>query len=434
MTVLLKNLVIFVLTLEARLALWRYAPKIIAITGSMGKTTTKDAIYAVLSKERHVQKSEKSFNSEIGVPLAILGLENAWRSPTLWLQNLVRGLWLIVRKLKYPEWLILEVGADRPGDIRRIARWLRPHIVVMTGVPEIPVHVEYFRSPDELAREKCALVEHMQNDGTLILNGDDSRMASLCADHDKQTVTYGLGNRNELYASHLSIAYERKMPVGMRFKLNHAGTAIPIAIRGALGRPRAYAALAAYAAAKIFGVELESVRESLEAWTPPPGRMRIVPGARGSTIIDDTYNSSPAAALAALDTLKEIKMPDGARRIALLGDMLELGKYAAEAHRNVGTRVATSADMLITVGFRSRAAAEAALDAGASDLHVRQYEQHESRRAGEELRNELREGDVVLIKGSQSMRMERAVEALMAESERAANLLVRQEPEWLLKT
>ena len=174
--------------------------------------------------------------------------------------------------------------------------------------------------------------------------------------------------------------------------------------------------------------------ESFEGGRGRRGGMRIIPGANGSTIIDDTYNSSPAAALAALDTLKEIKMPDGARRIALLGDMLELGKYAAEAHRNVGTRVATSADMLITVGFRSRAAAEAALDAGASDLHVRQYEQHESRRAGEELRNELREGDVVLIKGSQSMRMERAVEALMAESERAANLLVRQEPEWLLKT
>ena len=161
--------------------------------------------------------------------------------------------------------------------------------------------------------------------------------------------------------------------------------------------------------------------------------MRIIRGANGSTVIDDTYNSSPAAAFAALDTLKEVKVPEGGRRIAILGDMLELGKYSADAHRQLGARAADAADLLLTIGFRSRAVAEGALDAGLPESLIRQYEHSESRRAGQELREELREGDVVLVKGSQAMRMERAVEELMADPEQAADLLVRQEPEWILK-
>src|SRR3989338_10485905 len=123
-----KKSVVLILTLEARLVLARYKPKIVAVTGSMGKTTTKDAVYAALAGSLHVRKSEKSFNSELGVPLTILGLENAWKNPLQWGINIMRGLWLIIRKLKYPEWLVVEVGADRPGGIRRLAKRLRPDI------------------------------------------------------------------------------------------------------------------------------------------------------------------------------------------------------------------------------------------------------------------------------------------------------------------
>lgn len=429
----LKKAVVFILTLEAGLVLARKKPKIIAITGSMGKTTTKDAVHMALRGTFNVRKSEKSFNSELGVPLTILGLENAWRNPLRWAGNILRALYVAFASANYPEWLVLEVGADRPGDIRRIAKWLRPHVVVITGVPEIPVHVEFFRSPEELAREKRALAEYMAPGGTLVLNGDDARMFGMCKDLSDKVRTYGFHKQHEWSASALAIGYEKKKPTGIRFKLGNRGTTLPIVIQGALGRPRAYAALAAFAVADAVGVDSVRVSEALSVWTPPPGRMRIIPGANGSTIIDDTYNSSPAAVLSALDALKEIKVPEGARRIAMLGDMLELGRYANEAHRNVGARAAQCADKLITIGFRSRATAESALDGGMLDANIRQYEQNESRRAGQELRDELREGDIVLVKGSQSMRMERTVEALMAEPEKAADLLVRQEPEWLLR-
>ena len=233
---------------------------------------------------------------------------------------------------------------------------------------------------------------------------------------------------NNFFASHDDIAYDAGVPIGMRFRINHSGSSIPVAIYGALGLPRIYSALAAITVGNVVGVDTITGSSALAQWSPPPGRMRILAGVRDSIIIDDTYNSSPAAALAALDTLRSIST--NGRKIALMGDMLELGKYSADAHKEVGERAATSANMLITVGFRARTMAEAALDAGMSDADVRSYEQGESERAGLELEKEVQPGDIILVKGSQSIRMEHAVEVLLAEPEKAAEFLVRQEEEW----
>src|SRR3990167_534158 len=217
-----KKIIIFILTWEARLVLARYRPEIIAVTGSVGKTTTKDAIYAVLSGSLYVRKSEKSFNSELGVPLAILGCENAWRSPVGWARNIFSGVGLLFGR-DYPKWLVLEVGADRPGDIRRIARWLRPQIAVVTGVPEIPVHVEYFDSPEDLAREKRVLAEYIRPGGKLVLNGDDSRMVALCGGYRGMTVKYGFGAGNDLTGEGEEIAYTNTVPQVSVFASTDAG-------------------------------------------------------------------------------------------------------------------------------------------------------------------------------------------------------------------
>jgi len=427
-----KKIIPHILIWEARAVLRRYRPKVIAITGSVGKTSTKDAIFAALSEHLYVRKSEKSFNSEIGVPLTILGLDNAWRNPIKWLWNIVQGFLLIVRRAEYPQWLVLEVGADRPGDIRSIARWLRPDIAVITSIPEIPVHVEFFDSPEALLKEKSALAEYLRPCGTLIVNGDDTRtreVAQWAPLHHCTTITYGSNPDNDYTASHDEITYEEDAPAGIRFRVNHEGNSAPVSIMGALGRPRIYAALAALAVADAVGIDIVSASAGLAAWVPSPGRLRILKGIRGLIIIDDTYNSSPAAALAALDTLKDIKTRG--KKIAVLGDMLELGKYSAGAHRAVGERAAACADALITVGFRARAIGEAALDAGMPEQSIREYELNESVRAGKELEPILQEGDIVLIKGSQSMRMEKTVLEIMADPDHASEFLVRQDPEWL---
>src|SRR3989344_2428230 len=424
---LLKQIIVSILTLEARLVLRRHKPRIIAVTGSVGKTTTKDAIYAALANELSVRKSQKTFNSELGVPLTILGLDNAWNSPVGWLVNIFHGAWRTVASDNYPQWLVIEVGADRPGDIRQIAKWLKPNIVVFTGVPDIPVHVEYFSSPEALFREKRSLLEYLQPGGKLILNGDDPRSRELYSDFRGASVTFGMNEGNELSSSHGEIVYQDQAPAGMQFRANGFGASLPIVVYGALGTPRIYAALAALATAHIAGVDLVSASRNLATWEPPPGRVRILKGLRGSYIIDDTYNSSPAAAHAALDILKEVHAK---RRIAVLGDMLELGKYSADQHRKLGEHAAQCADILITVGFRARAAAQSALDAGMPEANIFQYEMNEAVRAADELQDKLQEGDVVLVKGSQSIRLERTVLELMAEPQHASELLVRMEPEW----
>lgn len=424
----LRSAVVAILTFEAQLVLKRFQPKIIAVTGSAGKTSTKDAIFSVLSDGRHVRKSEKSYNSELGVPLTILGLESGWGSPWRWFVNVVKGMWIVAGTDAYPKWLVLEVGADRPGDIRRIAKWLRPDIAVITSIPDIPVHVEYFNSPQSLAQEKKRLAEYMKHDGLLVINGDDVHTKNILDEHASQAVSFGFEGQNAFVAKDMGIQYEDKRPVGMHFYCEHSGSRHEVTLLGALGKPRVYSALAALAVAEAAGVPQESAAEALRHWQPPPGRMRIIPGIKDSIIIDDTYNSSPAAAHAALDMLKEIK--GYKKKIAVLGDMLELGRFSKEAHIEVGKHAAQSATMLLTVGLRARAMAETALDNGLPETQVRQYEQGESARAGKELEPILDKQTLVLIKGSQSMRMEKAVEEIMAEPARAQELLVRQDMDW----
>lgn len=428
---LMRTIVVAILTFEAKLVLRRFQPKIVAITGSAGKTTTKDAVFAVLSDGRHVRKSEKSYNSELGVPLTILGLESGWGSAWRWFVNVVHGAWAVVGTDPYPKWLVLEVGADRPGDIRAIARWLRPHIAVITSIPDIPVHVEFFNSPQALANEKKRLAEYLRHDGILVINGDDVHTKNILKEHESQAVSFGFEGQNAFVAHDMGIQYEEKKPVGMHFYSEHSGSRHEVTLLGALGKPRVYSALAALAVAEAAGVPQEAAVDALRTWEPPPGRMRIIAGIKDSVIIDDTYNSSPAAAHAALDMLKEIK--GYKKKIAIFGDMMELGRFSKEAHIAVGKHAAEAAHMLCTVGLRSRAMAETALDNGLPETNVRQYEQGESARAGKDLEPILDKTALVLIKGSQSMRMEKAVEEIMAEPARAEELLVRQDADWKVR-
>ena len=161
----LKTIITSILTVEARLVLWKYKPKIVAVTGSVGKTSTKDAIYTILKHHGIVRKSQKSFNSEIGIPLTILNCDNGWSNPFIWSKNIIEGLLLLLLPNKYPEILVLEVGADRPGDIKKVSQWLKPDVVVFTAIGKTPVHVEYFSSTDELVSEKANLVRALKPDG-----------------------------------------------------------------------------------------------------------------------------------------------------------------------------------------------------------------------------------------------------------------------------
>jgi len=423
-----KKIISTIIQLEARVIIKKYNPKIIAVTGSVGKTSTKDAIFAVISKSFYTRKSEKSFNSDIGVPLTILGCNNAWSNPLKWLQNIGQGLNLIIFKKSFPEWLVLEVGADRPGDIKNMAKWLKPNIVVVTKFAKVPVHIEYFKSKEEVVAEKGNLVDALKHDGILILNSDDADVFAFKNKTQNKIITYGLMGDAEMRATNYSVFYREETgePFGINFKVEYANNSLPIQLVGTLGMNNIYSSLAALAVGTSLGLNLVESIENLTRYITPRGRMSLIKGIKKSVIIDDTYNSSPVALNSALETLKGLRTKN--RKIAVLGDMMELGRHTMEAHREAGVLASSTCDILVTVGLRSRTLAESAIDAGLDEDSVLQFDN--SVEAGKYLKGIIKEGDIILVKGSQSTRMEKIVKEIMAVPEQAVDLLVRQDEEW----
>ncbi len=423
----LKKIVVTLVTLVARGILARHSPRVVAITGSVGKTSTKDAIYTALKAVGGVRRSEKSFNSELGVPLSIIGAKNAWNNPMGWLSVLAAGVaQIFARKGTYPSILVLEVGADRPGDISTIAKWLKPHIVVLTRLPEIPVHIEFFPTLESLLVEKISLARGARPDATLVLNADDVRIMEAKESLPFRSVTFGTsGEKTTLLASNIQILSPSEEGIGgLTFKLDFEGKSFPVNLPNIYAETFVSVALAALATAYALGVNMLTAIESLSDYESAPGRIRLIPGEKGTVIIDDTYNSSPAACEAGLQMLKQL--PFGKRKIAIVGDMLELGRHTIEAHREIGVLAKKTATILITAGVRSRETAKAAREAGMKKV----FEASDATEAAMIMKEIRKSGDVIFVKGSQGMRMERAVKALMAEPERAPELLVRQDIEW----
>lgn len=423
---LFKKIIVVILTFEAKMLLKRTRPQIIAVTGSVGKTSIKDTIYAVLEQKVHVRKSEKSFNSEFGVPLTILGLNTGWNNPFRWIKNIIDGAFIAMHPGDYPKLLILEMGVDRPGDMDKLTSWIRPDVVVLTRLPDVPVHVEFFDSPEAVAKEKIKLVHALKPDGVLVYNKDDEKIVAVADEIFQKSLGYSRYSLSPYTASADKIIYENGRAVGFEFMLTHLDTAVLMHVHGSLGVQHAYNYAAASAVASIFDITIKEVADILRHFVPPPGRMRLIPGIKDILIIDDTYNSSPTASERSLMTLGELRGVK--RRVAVLGDMMELGQFSIREHERIGQLVAEHADVLVTIGVRARGFSKGAMEAGMSAEHI--FEFDDARKAGKEMQTFIQAGDVLLVKGSQSIRAERFVEELMAEPERAEELLVRQGDAW----
>ncbi len=412
----------------AELTLIRYEPGVIGITGSVGKTSTKAALAAVLSSDRRVRAAGKSFNNELGLPLTILGNWDSTEGFFFWPKVLVLGLFQLLKKNpSYPQIIVLEYGVDRPGDMDYLVRIARSQVGIVTALSDIPVHVEFFASPEAVGREKAKMVGALPVTGFAILNGDDASVLEMKKETRAHPMTFGFSRGVEMRISGFQNQLDKKFK-GVSFKLNYGGTAVPVKIEGVFGRSHAYAAAAACAAGLIYGMNLGKMAEALSSYEPLAGRLRLVPGIKESFVIDDTYNSSPVAAYEALRVLGSLKAK---RKIAVLGDMLELGKYTMEAHEEVGKLVSKNADFLITVGNRAKFIAERAVKSGFSKKKIITF--LDVNEAGLELQRKMQKGDLILVKGSQSVRMEKIVKEVMLEPQKAEELLVRQSPVWLRK-
>lgn len=418
----IKNIVAGILKLEARLILQKYKPKIIGIAGTVGKTSAKEAVYLVFSRKFNTRESKKSYNSEIGVPLTIIGAESAWSNPFKWMMIILKGLGLILKKQNYPEWLVLEMGVDRPGDMQSMRSWVVPNIAVITALGEIPSHVEYFGGPEEVAEEKIKLAKNLSEDKIVILNGDDKILRKFKDEIKNSVITFGFSSKNDLAASNYAVSAD-----GASFKIEYKGSIVPVRLRNIFGKQYVYTVLTGIAAGISQGMNLVELAEIFSIYKPPPGRLNLLEGIKNSFILDDTYNSSPMAAEAALDALKNLPSK---RKIAVLGDMLELGKYTIDEHRRLG-RLAKEAgiDLFFAIGPRMKFAADEIIVDGFDKKRVFCFSTSDD--AKKEIQEQMQESDLVLVKGSQSMRMEKIVEEIMAHPEQKSSLLVRQEKEWM---
>ncbi len=432
--IVFKKIIIYILKIESELVLWKYKPKIIAITGSVGKTSTKDAVYAVLSKISYVRKSEKSFNSEIGLPLTILGCPNGWNNLFTWLENVFKGLWLFIWPHEYPKWLVLEVGIGKPGDMKKTASWLKTDAVIMTTIGETPTHIEFFDSHKHLVEEKSQLIKTLKQDGLLVLNADDTDILEMRSKSKNRSITYGFTEGADILGSGDIISYNDKgEPEGIIFRADEGGNSLPVVIEGVFGRNHVYASLATLALSSGLKFNMLEAVNSLKNYDVPPGRMRLLKGIENSLIIDDTYNSSPFACEFALKTLGEIKCKENekCRKIAILGDMLELGRHTVEAHKNIGKIAKENTDILVVVGPRAKSIKEGAKEAGLDEKKI--FEFLNSYEAGDFIKTFLERNDIILVKGSQGVRMERVVETILLDQENKEKLLVRQDDEWKKK-
>ncbi len=421
----------------AKLTLRRYRPVIVGITGSVGKTSTKEAIFAVLRSTYRVRRSEKNYNTEIGVPLTILGFPHYGRNVFKWLFSFIRAaIRVLIPGNQYPEILVLEMAADRPGDIGYLARLAPPQVGVITAIGEIPVHVEFFAGPTELASEKAKLIAALPPDGHAVLNADDERITAVKRETRGRIVTFGFGEEASVRITNYELRRigrpDGESSDGIIFKLEHRGSVVPVRLKNCFGRSQAYAAAAAASVGLICNLNFVEIARALEGYESPPGRLKLLPGNKSSWILDDTYNASPASARSALEVLAGFP---ARRRIAVLGDMLELGQYTEAAHRAIGREVASAARIFIAVGERMKFAVDEATAAGGADHRQLDPAQvfwfSRAEEAGRKVEALLEPGDVVLVKGSQGMRMEKIVKEIMAEPGRAKELLVRQDEEWL---
>ncbi len=428
----MKKIVQKILYVLARAVLKKYKPEVIGITGSMGKTSTKEAVFAVLSAKLRVRQNLKNYNNELGVPLSILGVESGRKSIVKWLGVIFHGLKLILsRDEDYPQILVLEMGADHPGDIKYLTELAPCKIGLVTGIG--PAHLEFFESIEKIIKEKRTIVSHLRPEGFAVLNRDDEKVFEMRDKTRAKVLTYGFSADAEVRAQEDGMIGEGVEIKGMNFKLSYAGAMVPIFLSGVLGRQHIYAALAGAAVGIIYGMNLVEVAESLKRYQAPKGRMNLVPGIKRTLIIDDTYNASPIPTEVALEVMKSIKLPaEDDKKFAVLGDMLELGSFSEEGHKQVGRAAAgSSVDYLVTVGERSRDIARAAKEAGMAEDRVSNFPTPEE--AGIFVQGKMKQGDIVLVKGSQGMRMEKVVKELMADPLQACELLVRQDAEWACK-
>jgi len=352
----------------------------ICVTGSNGKTTTKEIIAHILSQEFPLLKTSGNYNNEIGIPLTLLQLNKS-------------------HKL-----LVTEMGMRGLGEIKTLTNFITPDLAVLTNIGE--AHIGLLGSKDNIFKAKSELLQSLDKNGIAIINRDDLYfLKTLEIVKNKRVYTFGIENKSDIMADNIRIVSDK----GMRFTLvvqNGISKEIYFPL---LGRYNIYNALAAAAAAFALGIELDLIERGLSSFKQLDLHMQLSNFYKGIKILNDSYNASPLSVKSALETLVEVAQ--NSRKIAILGDMLELGEKTDFYHREIGKKVAKlSIDILITVGQKGKVIAQSSKEEGMAEERVFSFEKNERINLAKKLLNLTKPGDFILLKGSREMKMEEILE------------------------
>lgn len=425
----IKKSLFIILKLLSKLVLWRYQPEVIAITGSVGKTSAKEAVFKILDNKFRVRKTYSNFNNEIGVPLTIFGINKTpGKSLGKWFLLFCKVIDLIIFKDKtYPEKLILELGVDHPGDIKYLTSFIPVNIGILTKVSK--VHIEFFKSTNEILKEKKMIFSNMPSGSWAILNNDDEKVNSLKKELKFKTLSYGIESGADVQATDLQIL-KRDDLIGTNFKIKYNGNVVPVFLPDSIGLAQVYAFLSGVCVGIIEGLNLVEISIVAKSYVPPKGRTHLLDGLNHSYIIDDTYNSSPDAVKLSLDLLSSMTELISGKKIVVLGDMLELGEDCQACHYEIGKYIFNKKiDILLTIGERSKNTYLKAIELGFNKDRAQHFE--DQKELIKYLKSFINRDDLILIKGSQGSRMEKVVKGIMENPAYAKNLLVRQSEDWL---
>lgn len=353
----------------------------VAVTGSSGKTTTKEMIASVLSESFNVLKNQGNLNNTIGLPISVFGIES------------------------HHDICAFEMGMNHPGEIESLAAIVKPDIAVITNVGT--AHIEFLGSRENILEAKKEILKFFTNDDIAILNGDDDMLSTITSSNF-QIIRYGINNKNDLHAQNIKQHGDEGMEFSMLLNGKMETFFVPL-----IGMHNVYNALCAIAVGLTMNMEVEKIKSGLAKFVPAKMRMEIFETQDGIKVINDCYNANPDSTSAAIEVLKD--MPCKGRRVLILGDMLELGDYSEAGHRKVGEKAAESKiDILICIGERAKSISKGALDKGMNEEQI--YHFGDNKAAIPILSSILLPMDTVLIKGSRMMKLEELAEFLRERS------------------
>lgn len=408
----------------ARKIIAKYQPQVIGVTGSVGKTSTRHAIASVLASKYTVREPIKNYNNELGIPLTIIGARglDEGGGQLGWLRIFLHAAKTLWFSGSYPKIAVLEYGIDRPGDMDTLLGIVQPSVAVLTTIGIS--HREFFDTESEIAFEKGKIAAGLHPQDMFVYNIDDPHVAEQTKRTRAQTLSYG---RGELAQVRL-LSVEEKLSLSPSTTL-HIQTptrklmvSVPV-----VGEAHVSAVLAAVVIAEHMELETDLITKGLANYRPVPGRLNILAGIKKTIIIDDTYNAAPLSMKEALLVLQ--KFP-GVTKIAVLGDMLELGDMAESSHQEIGQMAAgIGLEKLYTVGQLGKIMADSAKKAGMDPQSIISFDT--SQEAAAVIQGNLQTSSVILIKGSQGIRMEKITKEILAEPMSATTVLCRQYGKWL---